>query len=287
MKVVLIGSTGLLGRAIKDELENKNVDSLFLTHENFDVMNIADYKQILDFQPDIVINTAAYLGVEPCENNPLEAFQLNCKAVEDLANFCEAHGFGLAYISTDGVFDGQDGDYTEDSMPNPINMYGLTKFNGELMARNLCNKHYIFRIPILFGERKNQGSIFIEKMYDLYKNGKKELKIADDVINRPSYNKDIAKKIVNLITCKSEFGIYHIHNSGEKASLYDFAVEFFKQKGIKDIKIDRAKAADFAKNEVGKKPLNTTIRSNKIEPLRDWKEAMVEYQIKNEKNEQI
>ncbi len=281
MKVVLIGSTGLLGSAIKDELNNRNVNSLFLTHEIFDVMNSGDYEQILDFKPDMVINTAAYLGVEPCEKNPLDAFRLNCKAVEDLANFCNEHDFGLAYISTDGVFDGQDGDYTEDSFPNPINMYGLTKFNGELMTRNLCRKYYIFRIPILFGRRKNQGSIFIEKMYDLYQNGKKELKIADDVINRPSYNKDVAKKIVDLITCKSEFGIYHIYNGGGKASLYDFAVEFFKQQGIKDITIGRVKAEDFAKNEVGKKPLNTTIKSNKIEPLRDWKNAMSEFCTKN------
>lgn len=281
MKIVLIGSTGLLGSTIKDELKNRNVNSLFLTHDLFDVMNNDDYEQIIDFHPDIVINTAAYLGVEPCEKNPLGAFHLNCKAVEDLANFCESHNFGLAYISTDGVFDGHDGDYTEDSFPNPINMYGLTKFNGELMTRNLCSKHYVFRIPILFGERKNQGSIFIEKMYDLYKTGKKELKIADDVINRPSYNKDVAKKIIDLITCKSEFGIYHIHNGGEKASLYDFAVEFFKQMAIKDIKIERTKAAEFAKGEVGKKPLNTTIKSNKIEPLRDWKNAMAEFCIKN------
>lgn len=277
MRVALIGSNGLLGSALKHELQKNGIESLFLTHNVFDVCDTKDYQKILDFQADVVINTAAYLGVEPCEENCLDAFSLNVKAVKDLANFCEKNGISLAYISTDGVFDGTKGDYTEDSVPNPLNMYGLTKYNGELMTKNLVSKYYIFRIPILFGKRGNEGNIFIEKMYSLYAKGKKELKIADDVINRPSYNVDIASKIVEIIVKKMQYGIYHIYNGGEKASLYDFALEFFKQKKITDIKIERAKASEFAVNEKGKKPLNTTLSSKKIEPLRDWKFAMKEY----------
>ena len=283
MRVAIIGANGLLGSALKRHLIEKKIEFLPLLHKDFDITNENDYSKILDFKPDVVINTAAYLGVEPCEARPMKAFEINSLAVANLARFCEKNSIILAYISTDAVFDGKTGNYDEDSMPNPLNMYGLTKYNGEIMTRNLCPKHYIFRIPILFGKRENKGNIFIEKMYNLYLKGNKELKIADDVINRPSYNIDIAGIILDIILNNYEFGIYHVFNDG-KASLYDFAVEFFKQKGIIDIKIERAKAKDFAKNEKGKKPLNTTLISKKIKPLRHWKEAMKEFilSLKNE-----
>lgn len=280
MKICIIGSNGLVGNVLVDILDKKKIETLKLTHNEFDITNINDFNKIKQFNPDVVIDTAAYLGVEPCEANAMDAFKINSLAVADLARFCNENNYCLTYISTDSVFDGISGEYNENSIPNPLNMYGLTKYNGELMTKNLCSKYYIFRIPILFGKRKNQGNIFIEKMYQLYKNGKKELKIADDVISKPSYNVDIANKMVDIIINNLEFGIYHIFNGGKNASLYDFAKEFFNLKNITDIKIEKAKASDFSQNEKGKKPLNTTLASIKIEPLRDWKEAMREY-IKN------
>ena len=172
---------------------------------------------------------------------------------------------------------GKDGDYDEDSNPKPLNLYGLTKYNAEQLVLNLCEKYYIFRIPIMFGKRENSGNIFIEKMYSLYQNGNKELKIADDVINCPSYSIDVSKKIADILLSEMEFGIYHVFNGGEKGSLYKFAVEFFKFKDIKDIKIIRAKADDFSMNEKGLRPLDTTFKTIKIEPLRDWREALNEF----------
>ena len=275
-KIALIGSTGLVGCAIKQVLKRLDIDTLFLTHKNFEITNIEDYNVIKDFGADVVINTAAYLGVEPCEKDPVEAFKINVIAVRDLARFCDNYSICLAYISTDAVFDGKTGNYDEYSQPNPINMYGLTKYSGELMTKNLCQKYYIIRIPILFGKRENKGNIFIEKMYSLYKNGVKELRIADDVMNRPSYNNDVAERIVQIILNKYEYGIYHIYNGGKPASLYDFAKEFFTQMNI-DIHIERAKASDFAANELGRKPLNTTISSSELEPLRDWKLAINDF----------
>ena len=276
MKIAIIGSNGLLGSALKKLLNKENMEYIPFTHDDLEIANEKDFDKITKNNINIIINTAAFLGVEPCEANPSKAFEINTNAVANLARFCNNNDITLVQISTDAVFDGKDGNYDEDSYPNPINMYGLTKHGGELMTKNLCSRYYIFRIPILFGKRENKGAIFIEKMYNLYKNGNKNLKIADDIINRPSYSNDIANGIINILKLKKEYGIYHLYNDG-KASLYEFAYEFFKQKGIKDIKIERAKAADFARNELGKKPLNTCMISNKIKPLRDWKEAMNEY----------
>lgn len=275
MKIALIGSNGLLGSSIKQYLLKISSNSLFLTHKDFEITNIKDYNKLIKY--DIIINTAAYLGVEPCENNPNDAFNINIKAVEYLARFCNNNNKILVHISSDSVFDGLEAPYDEDANPKPINMYGLTKYGGEQFVYNICKKYYIFRIPILFGNRQNSGNIFIEKMYNLYLNGHKVLNIADDIISKPSYSLDISKHILDIIKGNKEYGIYHIFNAGEPASLYDFAVEFFKLKNITDITITRAKSYDFSLNEIGLKPLNTTLKSYKNKPLRNWKEAMKEY----------
>ncbi|WP_035587183.1 SDR family oxidoreductase [Hippea jasoniae] len=284
MKVCVIGANGLVGNAIVDKLNSLGIECLPLLHRDFDITHIDDFEKIESFCPDIVINTAAYLGVEPCEANPTKAFEVNSLAVKNLAVFCEENGYVLAQVSSDAIFDGKNPPYDENSTPNPLNMYGLTKFNGELMVRNLCSKYYIFRIPILFGKRKNRGNIFIEKMYNLYKSGKKVLNIADDIVSMPSYNVDVAVKMIEIVINRLEFGIYHIFNGGDGASLYDFAKQFFTLMGIDDVTINRAKAKDFSKYEKGKKPLDTRLTSNKLEPLRNWKEALEDYVEKEKKD---
>jgi len=277
MKIALIGSNGLLGSSIKKHLKQVGIDTLLLTHDKFEITNVKDYEVIREFQADVVINTAAYLGVECCEERPLDAFSINTKAVGDLARFCNTEDIVLVQVSTDGVFDGTSGNYNENSNPKPVNLYGLTKYNAEQLVINLCKKYYVFRIPILFGKRENTGNIFIEKMYSLYLNGHKELSIADDVINRPSYSCDIAKKLIDTVMEHNEFGLYHIFNGGPHASLYDFASEFFRLKGINNINLIKAKASDFSAGEKGVKPLDTTLDSVKLTPLRDWSSAMEEF----------
>jgi dTDP-4-dehydrorhamnose reductase len=156
MKITLIGSNGLLGSAIKKVLRINKIETLLLTHQNFEITDVNSFKVIKDFNPDIIINTAAYLGVELCERKPKLAFDINTRAVRDLSIFCNNNKYILCQISTDAVFDGKTGKYYEDSCPNPLNMYGLTKYGGELMVKNLCEKYYIFRIPILFGKREKR-----------------------------------------------------------------------------------------------------------------------------------
>lgn len=277
MKVALIGSNGLLGSAIKNELLKLNIECLFLMHNNFQIEKNNSYVILDQFKPNIIINTAAYLGVEPCETNPMKAFEINTVGVASLARYCEDSSIVLVQISTDGVFDGNRGNYTENDKPEPINIYGLSKYNAEQLVGNLCKKYYIARIPILFGNRENIGNIFIEKMYSLYLNEKSDLRISDDIINRPSYSVDVASMIVKLFMDNYEYGIYHIFNGGQLASLYDFAKAFFHEKGIQDIVLSRAKACEFAKNEIGLKPLNTSLASIKIQPLRDWQDGLKEY----------
>lgn len=277
MKIAIIGSNGVVGCGLVHAINKRdNIQGLFLTHSNFEITDPKSYNILIDNKVDVVINTAAFLGAEPCENNPMEAFRVNSSAVSDLAKFCGANGIILAQVSTDGLFDGKNGKNDEDVIPNPINMYGLTKYNAEIFAKNYSPKHYIFRIPILFGPRKNNGNIFIEKMYNLYIGGKKEIKVTDNMVSNPSFSYDVAEKMVQIIEQNMEYGVYHIFNNGE-GSLFDFASAFFEYKGIKDISLQPVSASYFMAQEKATKPLYTSLVSKKIAPLRDWKEALKDY----------
>jgi len=238
--------------------------------------------------PDVVINASAMVGVGPCSSYPLKAFAINTKAVKDLAEICDQMDVCLVHLSTDGVFDGRKDDYyTEDNSPNPLNVYGVTKYMGEIFIKNICKKYYIFRIPILFGMRENQRTSFLENMYNSVLSGQKELNIADDEISCPSYSDDLARGILMLIESGREYGLYHLKNEGV-ASLYEFSRTFFQKVGL-DIIIRRAKASDLFEKDRDLKPLNTSIRSVKIEHLRDWRDAMDDYvmQLKNKTGQRI
>ncbi len=276
MKILVIGSTGMIGSAFKRN-PAEDAGYSFFSHATLEIKDPAQLAGRLEQErPDYVINTAAYVGVEPCGNNPGEAFVVNTKAVKDLAEICKRLDICLVHFSSDGVFDGRKGDYyTEADTPNPVNMYGMTKYMGDLFVQNICPKYYILRVPILFGLRENRGKIFLEKMYELVRSGRKELRIADDIISCPSFTDDIARGALGIIKAKMPYGLYHLKNEG-KASLFEFADRFFNKLGS-TVKLERAKASDFAAKEKELKPLNTSIRSVKIKHLRFWEEALDDY----------
>lgn len=278
MKILVIGATGMLGSALSRNRVQEDVN-IFENHLSLELNNRDQVlNRLVEVKPDVVINTAAYLGVDPCAENPGGAFAINAKAVKDLAEICRQLDITLVHFSSDAVFDGKKGEaYSEADVPNPINMYGMTKYMGDLFVKNICPKHFIIRVPILFGTRENKGSIFIEKMYNLAVAGKNELKISDDVISCPSFSDDIARGALSLIKSGATYGLYHLKNEGV-ASLYDFARVFFEKIGIK-LSLKRAKAHNFAANEKDFKPLNTSIRSIKIAHLRRWEEAMDDFVI--------
>lgn len=276
MKILLVGSTGLMGTALQSENSGR-FQIIPKDHNDLEIKDAHLVRRVLDEEkPDYVINTSAYLGVEPCAANPGDAFAVNTEAVRNLSKLCDKRNICLVQFSTDSVFDGRKGDlYTEDDLPNPLNLYGMTKHMGDLFVRNLCRNHYIIRIPILFGPRRNAGSIFIDKMYRHVLSGADELRIADDVISCPSFSHDIAQGVYSLIDSGKEYGLYHIKNEGV-ASLYDFANVFFEKMGM-PVKILRAKAADFSANETEMKPLNTALCSVKTDHMRPWHEAIDHY----------
>ncbi|MBU1027263.1 MAG: NAD(P)-dependent oxidoreductase [Candidatus Margulisbacteria bacterium] len=276
MKILVIGSSGIVGSAFKRNQVEGHV-YWFEDHNSFELTNYDQITQKLTaISPDIVINCAASDGINRCAQNPAEAYAINVQAVNDLAVICNQLEICLVHFSTDAVFNGQKGDfYTEDDIPDPLNTYSKTKHLGSQLVQNLSRKYYVFRLPILFGIRENQKAGFLERMFALVESGKRELCIADDIYSCPSFSDDIAKRILELLESNLEYGLYHLKNEG-KASLYDFAKIFFAKLGV-DVKINRAKAADFAANGKEPRALNTIMKSIKIDHLRQWEAAMDDF----------
>lgn len=272
-KILLLGDTGKVGTAIKEVFGN---DYLILgkNSKDFDALEQESVcTQIKEAKPDIIINTVAYNGIDLCENDPHTAFLLNTLFPKNLAKLSNEFNFVLIHFSTDAVFNDKKGDhYIESDIPAPLNIYGLTKYGGDCFIQTIAERYYIFRIPVLFG-KTTKNNQFVEKMLQKIKNGEKTIKISHDIVSSPTYNIDIAKEAKNILESKYPYGVYHLANEG-KASLYELMCEIVKNLDL-DAKVEKASYKDFPL--VGKRNTFTPLKSEKINCLRPWREAIKEY----------
>ena len=276
MSILLIGSTGMLGSALR-RARPAGQQWHCETHATLELTDAAAVERALDAKrPGIVINTAAFLGVNPCARDPHHAFAVNALGPWHLARACARRGIGLVHFSTDAVFDGAKGSpYVEDDPPSPVHLYGMTKHLGDLAVRANCPRHWILRVPILFGTRENRSTVFVERMLAFAREGRRELRVADDVVSSPSFSDDIAAATLRLLADGAPPGLYHLRNAGE-ASLFDLTATLFDRLGL-DVRVERAGAADFSAADLDVKPLRTPLGSTRIAPLRPWQEALDDY----------
>lgn len=272
-KILLLGNTGKMGTAIA-EIFNNDYEIVGKNSQDINVLDFERVKKLIREQkPDIIINTVAYLGIDPCEIDPDIAFDINAKYPRLLAELSIELDYTLIHFSTDAVFNDEKGDYClESDVPAPLNVYGQTKHEGDKYIQSIANKYYIFRIPILFG-KTTKDTQFVEKMLCNVKDGCSVLRVANDIISSPTYNKDVAIKIKGILETEQPFGLYHIANEG-KASLYELMKEI-KENLLLEIDVAEASYKDFS--FVGTKNTFTPIKSEKIGSLRSWQEAIKDY----------
>ena len=280
MKILLLGSTGQVGTTIESTCINRDIECIGLGREDIEITHPDELENVIDkYAPDVVINSVALQAIDKCEIYPKEAFDVNSIAVSHLAKLCEKNDIVLLQLSTHTVFDGTKDDYyTEEDTPNPINVYGASKYMGECFARNLCEKHYVVRLPTMFGSRRAGYPGFVDKLQKWIEEGK-ELRMADDKFDSFGYTADIADSLINMLEEELPFGVYHLTNSG-KGSYYDLALKVVEILGV-DNKVNRAKDKDFP--SIGNKPLKTSMKSIKLKPLRSWEDALYEYITKDVK----
>lgn len=224
-KILLIGANGQLGSDLVKGLKN----IIPITHKDLEICDIKQLRLVIEkYNPETIINTSAFHKVDLCEDEIEKSFQVNAYAVRDLALICKEKDILLLHFSTDYVFDGRkNSPYIESDTPNPLNVYGVSKLSGEYFIRNISNRFLIIRTSGLYGSAgsSGKGSNFIETMLKLAKE-KKPIRVVDDQVLTPTYTRDLAENIRELLKTR-EYGIFHITNNGQ-CSWFEFAKEIFK-----------------------------------------------------------
>ena len=298
MKVVITGSQGQVGLELQKQLKgDKNIQLYPLSSGDLDIVNKEQAEETLYMlNPEVVINCAAYTAVDLCEEEQEKAYNVNVVGPYNLATVCEEIGAKLVHISTDYVFSGafnlershaiQDGNileirqkmakysrpWKENDPINPQNIYGLTKWQGEEEVGKHCTKHFIIRTAWLYGE----GNNFVRTMLKLAETNK-ELNVVADQFGNPTYAKDLARAIVDLMQTE-HYGTYHGTCEGT-CSWYDFAKKIFEIKGI-DIHVNPVTSEEFLRP--AKRPFyssldNFMLKLHGMNTFRTWEEALEDY----------
>lgn len=233
-KILIIGSNGLLGQKISGLfLLSKYYQTLNASIEDKSYINNAEYiqlditkredvfKVVDSFEPDVIINTAAITNVDYCETNREVAWRVNVKGVENLVYAARLSGSKIIHFSTDYVFDGKKGPYSEDDTPNPISYYGRTKLASENVLKTSGIQFTIIRTMILFGIAKNVKENFALWVYKNLSDSK-PINVVTDQFGNPTLVDDLALAVLRIVEYDKN-GLYHIAGK-DILSRYQFAI---------------------------------------------------------------
>ncbi len=267
-KILIFGGSGLVGSKFIELFDNV----LEIESPQAQVVDILNKDQILkvveEFNPDSVINFAAYTNVEEAENQKDDknglAFQINVIGAKNVTEVCKSFDKRLVYISTDYVFDGKKEDvpYNEEDRPNPINWYGQTKYFGEQAVLETGGKNVILRISMPYSPSYEAKLDVARFFLDQLRKGK-QVKGIDDQQITPTLVLDIAYALKTLIDHKSE-GIYHVSSTDTTTPL-DFVKTIAETFHLDYSLIQSMKLDEYNKQKKAKLLKNSTLNPAKFE----------------------
>lgn len=280
MRIAIIGANGQLGCDLVKVFNSSKYEIVPLTHADIDVTKFELSEKVLkNIQPDVIINCAAYVRVDDAEDDADIAFAVNATGARNIAKICVELNSTLTHVSTDYVFDGRKNKpYTEDDVPNPINVYGNSKLAGEYFVRNITERYYVIRSSSLFGAAgaSGKGGNFVETMIKKARSGE-EIRVVDDMVMSPTYTKDAAEMMRDILMKELPSGIYHAANSGF-CSWYVFAKAIFD---TLDIDADLLPIKTSALNSKAKRPMFSALASAMLEKygleMPRWEDGLREY----------
>lgn len=297
-KVFITGCGGMLGNAIRPFFKYWFKDVLATDKDvNEDWLSYLDVRDtdalsatFNEYRPDIVLHLAAETDLEFCETNIDTATNTNDIASKNIAKLAEKYGATLIYISTAGVFDGtKESAYTEDDQPNPIMVYGKTKYAGEIHTLKYCSKSFVIRAGWMMGGGRSKEKKFVYKILKQVGPETKEIFAVDDKWGTPTYTYDFAMNLFLLLETK-KYGLYHMVCEG-KGTRYDVAEGILRTCNRQDIKLTRVDSSFFAEEYFAPRPfsemmLNSNLTKLGINHMRPWQNALHDY-ISNHFNEYI
>lgn len=270
-KVLILGADGMLGGELFRTFKGKDI----CIGSTIQELDITDYDRTIEaikrLEPQVVINVAAFTMVDLCEQEKEKAFAVNAQGAKNVAIGCRETGAKCIYLSTDYVFDGKKNTpYDEDDLPNPISVYGLSKFQGEKYIEEILDDYLIVRSSWLFS---NDGANFVKTIIKL--SGKKnELTMVNDQKGSPTYTRDLCQAIKSVVE-KDLRGILHITNSGS-CTWFEFAQK------ILDLTGSSMKLIPISSSHCGRaaqRPPNSVLNCEKLKEktgliMSHWKDAL-------------
>lgn len=290
MKILITGASGLLGYKIAKIAVERGYEvyAAYGRHEiNVGIpiqLNLTNsekiHKVICKLKPDAIIHTAAYTDVDGCEINRELAWKVNAEATGIIAKASAITSAHMVYVSTDYVFDGEKGLYSEGDPPNPISYYGYTKLKGEEFTGKYCQKYCIARSSVIYGWAYTDKQNFATWVMNSLKQGK-EIRVVTDQNVSPTLNTNLAEMLLEV----AERGITGIlHTAGAtRTSRYDFA-----QKLARIFNLNNTLIKSITINEVSwkaKRPKDSSLNVNKALTILNHKPLELEKALKNMKEE--
>lgn len=276
MKVLVTGINGQLGHDVMGELKKRGHEAVGVDIEEMDITDAECVKKVMtQTAPEAVVHCSAYTAVDRAEEEVELCRQVNAEGTKNVAEVCAGLDCKLLYLSTDYIFSGEgERPWEPGDEPDPLNIYGLTKFEGEQEIKSRMDKYFIVRISWVFGVN---GNNFIKTMLRLGReNG--AVRVVDDQIGSPTYTYDLAVLLVDMIETE-KYGEYHASNEGT-CSWYEFAKEIFAAAGMNEVEVTPVSSEEFPAK--AKRPKNSRMSKEKLvkngfNKLPSWQDAVKRY----------
>jgi dTDP-4-dehydrorhamnose reductase/dTDP-4-dehydrorhamnose 3,5-epimerase len=272
LKFMVTGVNGQLGHDVVLKLKEMNIGVVAPRRDEFDLTNREQVQRyIIEEKPDVIIHCAAYTAVDKAEDESDLCYSINVEGTRAVAEAAREIDAKVVYVSTDYVFDGLGLEpHSEEKEPNPVNYYGYTKEQGEKIVKVELDNYFIVRTSWVYGKN---GNNFVKTMLKLAET-RSEISVVSDQIGSPTYSKDLAEFIINLVKT-NQYGIYHGVNEGY-CSWYEFAKAIFEKAGI-EIKINPITTEEYPTK--AKRPLNSRLLKDNtdktgIKRLPHWEDAI-------------
>lgn len=284
MKILVTGSKGQLGSDLMLHGKESGHEMTGFDLPELDISDEQKVKEIISANDyEMVINAAAYTAVDLAETENEKAEMINGKAPGYIAKACSDKKTPLIHVSTDYVFDGTKTDpYTENDLPKPLGVYGLTKLNGELAVAKSLVRHVIVRTAWVYG---TNGKNFVKTMLLLGKE-RDELRVVCDQQGCPTYSLDLAMALLKAAERIHEnpsdnlWGIYHFCGKG-KVSWHGFAEAIFEEaRKFDDFRVEKIHAITTAEYPTpAKRPANSVLACDKFSMgfgvlIPEWRDSL-------------
>lgn len=280
MKVLITGVNGQLGCDAVKELKSRGHVAVGVDVEDMDVTDAEQVGSVIgEIKPDAVIHCAAWTAVDRAEQYPEKVYEVNSLGAKYIAEQCRSINAKMVFISTDYVFEGTgEKPYQVSDERKGLSVYGKTKLCGEDFVTEMLDKYFIVRTTWVFGVN---GGNFVKTMLRLADSGKTELNVVNDQTGSPTYTKDLARFLADLIE-SDRYGVYHATNEGY-CSCYEFACEIFRQ-ADRNVKVNPVTTEEYLKMvpQQAKRPLNSRLDKSKLTEngfgrLPAWQDALKRY----------